>query len=630
LLSSRRFYADTHATWGYEPSFDGTLIAWWGSKRGVRAVFVGEFSGGRLNVIATFKGDLFHFGWRQYANLLVLTEKDRLWEVDPRRPRIRTDVTPRGFQTWQVIVEPGHAGDRQTILSYDRSPAVADLYTTIADGRDKRLVEQNNGSTESWLFNDAQAPCIRVELAASGIRRYLHRSDADKPWQEMALLEPEDTLVIWRTDRSGNAFEALSNRQRDKIALVSLDPITGREVVLVEDGNVDVSDALRFTPTEPADVAVIRDGYPRYVALSERGTIFTGLVLDRNGHADVEISGSSKDGLLLTVAISYDERPYQHYLLDLASNSKTLLSAPAEKLRSSFSAITKPVYFTARDGEQIPALLTLPAGAPAPVPTVVMAHGGPARHDSWGYNVEKSFLASRGYGILSVNYRGSTGFGKRYQSLGYGQFGRKVQDDIADAGRWLLAHGIAAQGKLAVAGESYGGLMAALAMAGDDRLFSAAIIDCAILDLPYQMQNNPAGWGLFLGQVMRYFGNPDDPGDLTQMQEFSPLHNVEKLHGSFLLTSGMEDPVVGCGQTKAFENTLRKAGLDVTALYFHREGHGYVGWQTKLVRAREIELFLKRKLGGKAKKIDPLALLSKHWIQGRFANGRRNIRAGRV
>ncbi|MBY3367127.1 alpha/beta hydrolase family protein [Rhizobium laguerreae] len=630
MLSSSRFYADTRATWGYEPSFDGALIAWWGSKRGARAVFVGEFSSGKLNIIATFKGDLFHFGWRQYANLLVLTEKDRLWEVDPKRPGTRTDVTPRDFQTWQVIVEPRHAGDSQFLVSYDRSPAVADLYATSADGRDKRLVEQNNGSTESWLLNEAQVPCIRVELTASGMRRYLHRSDADKPWQEMAAVEPDDTLVIWRTDRSGNAFEALSSRQRDKIALVSLDPVTGKETVLVEDGDVDVSDALRLTPTEPADVAVIRDGYPRYIALSERGTIFTELVLDRGGHADIEISGSSKNGSLLTVAISYDERPYQHYLLNLADKSRTLLSAPAEKLKSSFSAVTKPVYFTAGDGEEIPALLTLPAGAPHPVPTVVMAHGGPARHDSWGYNIEKSFLASRGYGILSVNYRGSTGFGKRYQSLGYRQFGRKMQDDIADAGRWLLAQGIAAEGKLAVAGESYGGFIAALAMAGDDRLFSAAIIDCAILDLPYQMQNNPAGWGLFLGQVIRYFGNPDDHGDLTQMQEFSPLHNVEKLRGSFLLTAGMEDPVVGFEQTKAFEKALRKAGLDVTALYFDREGHGYVDWQTKLVRAREVELFLSRKLGGKAKKIDPLALLSKHWIQGRFANGRRNIRAHRV
>jgi dipeptidyl aminopeptidase/acylaminoacyl peptidase len=164
----------------------------------------------------------------------------------------------------------------------------------------------------------------------------------------------------------------------------------------------------------------------------------------------------------------------------------------------------------------------------------------------------------------------------------------------------------------------------------DDKLFSAAIIDYAILDLPYQMQNNPVGWGLFLGQVIRYFGNPDDPGDLTQMQEFSPLHNAKKLRGSFLLTAGMEDPVVGCQQTKAFEKALRETGRDVTALYFDREGHGYAGWQTKLVRAREIELFLSRKLGGKAKKIDPLAFLSKHWIHGRFGNGARNMLARRV
>ncbi|UWU16979.1 prolyl oligopeptidase family serine peptidase (plasmid) [Rhizobium sullae] len=618
MLSTSRFYADARAVWGYEPSHDGTLMAWWGSKLGVRAVFVGELVGAKLNLLATFKGGVVHFGWRRYANLLVLTQNDRLWEVDPRRPQTRTDVTPKGLRTWQVIAESRHAADGQSILSYDRNPTFADLYSARADGNGKRLIEQNNGRTESWLLNDAQVPCLRVELTSSGMRRYLHRAGEKEPWRELAIIEPEDTLIVWRTDRNGKSYEALSNRQRDKVALVFLDPATGAESVLAGDNNVDVSDAFRFTPAEPTDVAVIHDGYPRYLALSERGAVFTELIFDRGRHCDVEISGSSKNGSLVTVAISYDEEPYQHYLLDLNQGKKTLLAPSARRPLPAPSAVTRPVSFKARDGERIPALLTLPVDASCPVPSIVMAHGGPARHDRWGYDVEKSFLASRGYAILSVNYRGSTGFGKRYQSLGYRQFGRRIQDDIADAGLWLIAEGIARKGKLAVAGESYGGFEAALAMSSDDKLYSAAIIDYAILDLPYQMQNNPAGWGLFLSQVIRYFGDPDEPGELAQMRTFSPVHNVKKLHGSFLLTAGLEDAVVGFEQTKAFENGLRGAGLDVTALYFRREGHGYLGWQTKLVRAREIEMFLKRMLGGRAKKIDAFAWLLKHWIRRRF------------
>jgi dipeptidyl aminopeptidase/acylaminoacyl peptidase len=150
-------------------------------------------------------------------------------------------------------------------------------------------------------------------------------------------------------------------------------------------------------------------------------------------------------------------------------------------------------------------------------------------------------------------------------------------------------------------------------MSRDPGLFAAAIIDYPVVDLPFQMEHNPATWALFTDQVERYFGTPVNEADARALHEFSPINQVERAQGAFLLTAGEADPIVGAEQTRRYEMALRKAGRTVSALYFSGEAHGYAKWQTKLARARAIELFLAGCIGGRAKKFDWRTALARHW-----------------
>lgn len=609
MISASRFYADPGASWGYEPSFDETLLAWWGTKGGHPTVFIGEITAKPPKAFASFSGPLLHFSWRSYTNRLLLTEGDRLFEVDPRHPNERIDVTPQGFQTWQIIAEPSAAGARQAVISHDRSPAFTDLYTTLADGTARQLLEENSGRTESWLIDADLLPCLRVERGEDGVRRYIARL-ADDSWKEIAALKPEETLIIWNVDPHGLRYEALSNRGRDKITLVDIDPATGRETAIAGSDAVDILDAIRLNPAEPTDLIVIRNGFPRLVPISKRGEAFAELLSSAGRHADFEITGASKSGRIIGASVSFDAQQPRPMLFDLAAKATQPLGP---KPRALPTTATTPVEIATRDGEQLSAILTLPEKAATPLPAVITAHGGPARHENWGYHRDKAFLASRGYAVLSVNYRGSTGFGKRFQALGFRQFGRTMQDDLADAARWLIDKDIAVPDRIAIQGESFGGMIAALSMSRDPGLFAAAIIDYPVVDLPFQMEHNPATWALFTDQVERYFGTPVNEADARALHEFSPINQVERAQGAFLLTAGEADPIVGAEQTRRYEMALRKAGRTVSALYFSGEAHGYAKWQTKLARARAIELFLAGCIGGRAKKFDWRTALARHW-----------------
>ena len=241
----------------------------------------------------------------------------------------------------------------------------------------------------------------------------------------------------------------------------------------------------------------------------------------------------------------------------------------------------------------------MPEGVTDPIPFVVYIHGGPAGQTDLGYGHGTQFLVNRGYGVLSVNFRGSTGFGKAFQAKGFREFGRAMQDDIADAAQWLVDEGMADKNALVAMGTSYGGYSAALAMTRDPELFNAAIVEFPMLDVEYQSKYHPGFWESGLDGWWRYFGKPDVPADLELMQTFSPSNLVEDLHGPILLIGGMRDEITSVQQAKDFEAAAVLAGKDIQAHYFPDAGHGVHTWRDRLRRARLLEDFLATQLGGR-------------------------------
>lgn len=611
LIPVRDFYADTDAIWGHLPSYDGSLLAWWGVRWGRERVFIGradQIGSGGPEVIAILDSPADTIFWSDFENKLQVVSEDRLWSVDPSAPDRSQwiDVTPRGFRNWDILRQARTADDLNVVVSNDRDPALADLYTVRPDGGGKELLVRNEGKTQAWYVAADGVPRIRVDKSENDDRVYLIRRPGEALWREFAHTKPGETLIVAGVPAADKPIEVLDNRGNDLISLVDLDERSGTVTSRLSDPRADVDQYVTLAKdgTE-ADVAVIRDGYPRYIGLTGRGETFLRLLAPDQGPVDFNILGTTPDGHFVTLSVSRNEEPFQYFLFDLEAGIARFIADSSFTRHRDGLAKTKPVSFVARDGRLIPAFLTLPHGAePKNLPTVVLIHGGPAERDIWQLDYRKQFLANRGYAVLSVNFRGSIGYGRSFQEAGYGQYGEAMEDDIIDAANWIVAQGIADRNAMAVMGASYGGYAAALAMTRDPGIFKAAVVESAVLDVKYQMQNNPFAWGLFLDEMKRYFGDPDKAEDLQKMVERSPISHADDVDGAILLTAGKEDRVVGFEQSEEFERALKSAGKDVQSVYFEKEGHGYRRWQTDIKRARILEDFLARTIGGRTGNFD--------------------------
>jgi acetyl esterase/lipase len=616
MIPVRDFFADHSAEWGYQPSFDGSMLAWYATEWGSAVVHLERVDGtGPKTTLAGADFQFFH--WHPARNDLLIGVEGRLWQVDPARPGREDwqDITPRGFQNWRLISLPYGPEDRLVIGSNDRNPALHDLYTVRQDGGGKTLLKQNNGKTINWWLDDDANILIKAERLEDGGAHYQIRNNPEDEWRTLTQSSPEDIFEILNAPSKDSPIYALSDRGRDRVAFVRIDPETGEEHIVADHPRVDARMPVSLSRRVGKwDFLMFHDGYPTLQALTPRGESLANFVLDGDHPVDFKVLGASLDGRFVTVARSWREQSFEYFLYDLKKSEATRLDQNSFHRHKNSLSETVPVSFKARDGLEISGLLMLPGGVePRNLPTIVVIHGGPAQHDVWGYNNDFQFLANRGYAVLSVNFRGSTGNGKMFRAAGYGEVGKAMQDDIVDAAKWLVAEGIADEANMAVMGGSYGGYSAALAMTRDPGLFKAAIIDYGMMDVAYQMQNNPFSWGLHLDEFKRYFGDPENEAHLAEMRDRSPLTHAGKVTGAILLTAGKDDRTVGFEQSEEFERALRAADKNVTAVYFDKENHGYRRWQTKVQRARLIEDFLAEHLGGRSGGFDYVELAAKYF-----------------
>ena len=473
LIPAREFFANQNAEWAYLPSADGTMIAWYGVEWAKTVIHIRRTE--EQKPFLTLSGEQFgDFRWDAFGGSLILAVEGRLWRVDvahPERDRW-VDITPRGFGSWRIITSPKTPEDQIVIASNDRDAALYDLYTVRQDGGGKQLLERNSGKTIDWWFDAKGVPRIRVDRVEHDAARYFIRREVDSPWRVLTEASARDNFELLFAPGNGDLIYALSDRGRDRIALTSVDAQTGEETVLADHPNVDARRSFTFASnaTKP-DFISFESSSREYRAFSSYGENFLKLMLDGDNPVDFSTLGSSADGRFVTVARSWREQSHEYFLYDLRDATATKIAEFDLRQYKNIFAETKAVSLGS-DGLEIAAFLTLPhAVAPKNLPAIVLIHGGPASQTFWSFSEDVQFLANRGYAVLSVNFRGSTGYGKRFREAGYGQVGKAMQDDIVDAAKWLVAQGIADKDNMAVMGGSYGGYSAALAI--------TATLDCS-------------------------------------------------------------------------------------------------------------------------------------------------------
>jgi dipeptidyl aminopeptidase/acylaminoacyl peptidase len=421
-------------------------------------------------------------------------------------------------------------------------------------------------------------------------------------WSIRSRWRRDDDVQALKFNRDGDAVYMLSNRGRDKVALVRLDIATGNEAVVYAHPEVDVS-AVQFDrrTLEPA-LAYTQPDYPRVEALDP--SLHDALqTFRKDGPAGIYVSSVDDAQQLITVDVN-DDREVDHYLFDRRTGRARLLGRGATHAFADKLATMKPIRFQARDGLTLRGYLTVPATADRPLPTVLLVHGGPFARNIWQYNRRAQFLANRGYAVLQVNYRGSGGYGRAFMRAAIGEFAGRMQDDLIDGVNWAVDQGIADPQHIAIMGRSFGGYATLVGLTMTPETFACGIDIVGPADLATLDKNFPAYWQPFMQRWRKYAGDPDNAEDRARLRARSPLYHAGQVVRPVLVIQGANDVRVKQDQSDRMVAALRAAGKDVDYLVIKGEGHRIRHWKNRLTEYRAIEDFLAPCLGGRSSGFD--------------------------
>lgn len=396
-------------------------------------------------------------------------------------------------------------------------------------------------------------------------------------------------------------FYAISNRGRDKSALVLIDPAKpDAEQVLYEHPEVDMYEAYWSRARKQlATVVYQTDRTERRVFDAGYSAIYAELEKKFPG-MELALQSATLDETRFVVAALSDRTPGSRWLYDARSKQFTKLGEVAPWLPVEAMAPMKPIRYTARDGLPINGYLTLPLGKePKNLACVINPHGGPWARDAWAFNPEVQFLANRGFCVLQMNFRGSTGYGRKFWEASFGQWGLKMQDDVTDGVKWLVAQGIADPARVGIYGGSYGGYATLAGVAFTPELYAAAVNYVGVSNMFTFMNTIPPYWEPFRKQMYEMVGNPEDPKDKERLRATSPLFSADKIRTPLMVAQGARDPRVNKAESDQIVDALKKRGVPVEYIVKDNEGHGFANEENKFEFYGRMESFLKQHLKNK-------------------------------
>ena len=366
-----------------------------------------------------------------------------------------------------------------------------------------------------------------------------------------------------------------SNRGRDKSAIRTLDPATGKEgQVLFEHPDYDVNGvqySRQRKKIESFDLTTWKQERKFVDPVAEQRNATLAKKLP--GY-DFSLQSHNKDETRWIVAAYNDRTQGTRYLFDAAAGALTKLADITPWLPEADMAEMKPITYKTRDGLTIHGYLTLPKGVTASrLPVVINPHGGPWARDDWGFSPEVQLLANRGYAVLQMNFRGSTGYGRKFWEASFKQWGGTMQDDITDGVQWLIKEGIADPKRIAIYGGSYGGYATLAGITKTPELYAAAVDYVGVSNMFTFMGSLPSYWEPFRKMLYEMAGDP--VADKKMLEAVSPVYNVDKIKTPLLVVQGANDPRVKQAESEQIVAALRKRGVSVEYLLKDNEGHGF-------------------------------------------------------
>ena len=593
---------------------DGKRLSYLAPVDGVLNVWVGpaDDPAAAKPVTQDKKRGIRSYFWAYTAKHILYTQDadgDENWHVyavdlDSGETK---DLTPiKGVAAQIEAVSHRQPGELLIGLN-DRDEKLHDVYrVNIATG-ERTLVEKNEQGFTGYTIDEDFQVRFATRFSEDGGNDIL-KPDGKGGWSEFLKIPMTDTLTTGLAgfDKTGDVVYIMDSRDRNTGALYSWNLKSDEKRLIAENPLADVGGVLAHPTENTVEAVSFTYEKTKWEILSD--TVKADFeYLESVADGEIQVTSRTLDDRTWTVAYLMDNGPVRYYLYDRKAKQAKFLFTNRKDWEGLRWVKMHPVVITARDGLKLVCYLTLPPntdndgdGRPAqPLPMVLDVHGGPWSRDSWGFNAEAQWQANRGYAVLSVNFRGSTGFGKDFVNAGNKEWAGKMHDDLLDAVKWAVDQKVADAGKVAISGGSYGGYATLVGLTFTPDVFACGVDVVGPSNILTLLSTIPPYWQPAIQMFKDRVGDFTTEEGRKFLLERSPLTHVEKIKKPLLIGQGANDPRVKQSEADQIVKAMEEKKIPVTYALYPDEGHGFARPQNRMSFNAVTEAFLAAHLGGR-------------------------------
>ncbi len=581
---------------------DGTQLGYLAPVNGVLNVWIRTLGkNDDRPVTEDTKRGIHIFAW-QYDNRHILYAQDaagdenwRIYQTDIATRQTR-DLTPFEKVQASIVAYEWHKPETLLVQSNQRDESLFDIYRLDLRTGVLELDTENPGDVSGWQADhNLQVRAAQV-MTADGSTVVRVRNDANSPWRELMQWGPDETFggVFGFTPDNRKLWVATS-LDANAARLLEVDLETGAQRVIASDPQFDISGIELQPKTDKLQAARFVKQRVSYEFL-DPGLKADFDLLQQARPGDIVGLSRSLDDTRWVVTYSRDDAAVVWFLYDRVAKNATLLFSARPELENYQLSSMQPIEYTARDGMAIYGYLTVPGGVKAErLPMILLVHGGPWHRDVWGYNPWAQWLSNRGYAVLQPNFRGSTGYGKRYINAGDRQWAGTMHTDLLDAKDWAVQRGIADPNKVCIMGGSYGGYATLAGLAFSPKAFSCGVDIVGPSNLNTLLATIPPYWSTMVAALHKRMGDNEE-----FLNSQSPLFKAQQMKAPLLIGQGANDPRVKQAESDQIASAIRANGQPVEYYVFPDEGHGFQRPENDMAFNAAVERFLAEYLGGRA------------------------------
>ena len=588
----------------YQISPNGSFYSFMAPYKNRMNIFIQKIGDSSATQLTFEEGrDIAGYFWPNNEQIVFL--KDEGGDENFHLFSVNIDGTnPIGFTDFdgvraQIIDDLPDQKDFVVIGLNKRNKQVFDPYRLNLKTGEISLLAENPGNIQGWIFDHDGKLRIATAIVDGVNQSILYRENEEDEFKTIITTNFKEGFNPQFFTFDNKNIIGSSNLGRDKYAIVEFDPTTAKEIsVLYANHDYDVNGVGYSRKRKVITAAYFKSWKSeRYYFDSTSKTTFEKIQKHLPGY-EIGITGLNKDENIIILRTYSDKSLGAYYIYNSEDDKMEKIVDVSPWIDENEMSNQLPIAYQSRDGLKINGYLTLPKGYNMEnaknLPVVINPHGGPWARDSWGFNPEIQFLANRGYAVLQMNFRGSTGYGRKFFEASFKKWGREMQDDITDGTQWLIDKGIADSTRIAIYGGSYGGYATLMGLVKEPKMYAAGVDYVGVSNMFTFMRTIPPYWKPMLEMMYEMVGDVEK--DSAMLREVSPVFHVDKIKAPLFIAQGANDPRVNVDESDQMVKAMKEKGIEVKYLVKKDEGHGFRNEENRFEFYRAMEKFLNLQL----------------------------------